>query len=113
MSEDRRNPPGPAGRNARRNLRRLREERRFSYAELAERLARLDHHVTALDLSSLERGERRVDVDDLVALAAVFDCTLDQMLAPPAACDNCHGAPPVGFICIRCETTGLPARPTA
>lgn len=110
MSEPPRNPLGPAGRNAQRNIRRLREERRFSYAELAERLAGAGHRMDVLDLSALERGERRVDVDDLVALAAVFGRSLDQMLAPPAECENCHGAPPVGFICIRCETTGLPAR---
>ena len=34
-------------------------------------------------LSKLERGDRRVDVDDLVALAAVLNVTPAQLLMPP------------------------------
>jgi hypothetical protein len=62
---------GPAGNNVRRNIRRLREERRWSYREVEERLARVGRVIPVLGLSAIDAGERRVDVDDLVALAAV------------------------------------------
>ncbi|GKQ35171.1 helix-turn-helix domain-containing protein [Streptomyces sp. A012304] len=110
MSEVAKNPLGPAGHNVRRTVRRLREDRRWSYVELSERLAKEGRSIPVLGLSRLERGERRVDVDDLMALAAVFGLSPEQLMEPPAECQNCHGAPPPGFICMKCETTGLPAR---
>lgn len=113
MSDAPKNPLGPAGHNVRRNVRRLREERRWPYTELSERLAQEGRMIPVLGLSRLERGERRVDADDLVALAATFGLTPQQLLEPPAECENCHGAPPPGFICMQCDTTGLPARATA
>lgn len=109
MSQVLRGPLGPAGRNVRRNLRRLREERRWSYRELSERLARTRRAIDVLELGWIEAGERPVDVDDLVALAAVFDLSPQQLLEPPADCDTCHGAPPSGFLCMECETSRLPA----
>lgn len=113
MSETPKNPLGPAGHNVRRNVRRLREQRRWPYTELSERLAQEGRAIPVLGLSRLERGERRVDADDLVALAAVFGLEPGKILEPPAECQNCHGAPPPGFTCIRCETTGLPTRTAA
>jgi hypothetical protein len=39
---------------------------------------------------------------------------VEELLQPPADCETCHGAPPPGFICMECETSGLPDRaPTA
>ncbi|MGW6144432.1 helix-turn-helix domain-containing protein [Streptomyces sp. NPDC055140] len=110
MSEAAAYPLGPAGRNVRLNVRRLREELRYSYAELSERLARQGRHIHTVELGRLEAGERRVDVDDLLALAAVFGMEVGQLIEPPAECGNCQGAPPLGFICMECETTGLPTR---
>ncbi|MGW9031486.1 helix-turn-helix domain-containing protein [Streptomyces sp. NPDC055722] len=110
MSEGATNQLAPAGRNVRRNVRRLREQHGYSYVELSERLAREGRSISTLGLSALERGERCVDIDDLVALAAVFDLGPEQLLQPPEDCGNCHGAPPLGFICMECDTTGLPAR---
>jgi transcriptional regulator with XRE-family HTH domain len=98
MSETVRGPLGPAGQNVRRNVRRLREDRRWSYRELSERLAQVGHAIPTVELGWVDAGERRVDVDDLVALAAVFDLTPGELLEPPA--DR--------------ETSGLPERaPTA
>lgn len=101
-------PLGPAGRNLRRNIRRLREQRRWSYREVEERLSRAGRAIPVLDLGAIEVGERRVDVDDLVALAAVFGLGVEELLRPPADCETCHGAPPAGFMCMECETSGLP-----
>ncbi|MET7437803.1 helix-turn-helix domain-containing protein [Streptomyces sp. NPDC005496] len=109
MSATARSPLGPAGHNARRNVRRLREQHRWSYRELEERLASAGRIIPALNLSAIDAGERHIDVDDLVALAAVFDVGSGELLRPPADCDTCHGAPPAGFRCMECDTSGLPA----
>lgn len=106
-------PPGPAGRNVRRNVRRLREQYRWSYREVEERLAQAGRAIPVLGLSAIEAGERRVDVDDLVALTAVFGLTPGELLEPPADCENCHGAPPAGFLCMECETSGGRNAPTS
>ncbi|MFH8737968.1 helix-turn-helix domain-containing protein [Streptomyces sp. NPDC017964] len=113
MSTEPRHPLGPAGRNVRNNVRRLREDRRWSYGEVADRTARAGHPIPVLELSGIDAGTRRVDVDELVALARVFGLSPEQLLEPPAECEHCHGAPPPGFICMECETTGLPARGAA
>ncbi|MEV6181336.1 XRE family transcriptional regulator [Streptomyces sp. NPDC052015] len=108
MSETRRGPLGPAGNNVRRNVRRLREQRLWGYKEVEERLTRLGRPIPATGLSAIDAGERHVDVDDLVALAAIFDLSVEELLQPPADCGTCHGAPPRGFMCMECETSGLP-----
>jgi len=114
VSETPRGPLGPAGNNVRRNIRRLREQRRWSYREVEERLARVGRPIPVLGLSAIDTGERHVDVDDLVALAAVFDLGIEELMQPPADCGTCHGAPPAGFMCMECETSGVPEHaPTA
>ncbi|MDX3835617.1 helix-turn-helix transcriptional regulator [Streptomyces europaeiscabiei] len=103
-------PLGPAGNNVRRNVRRLREQRRWSYSEVEERLARAGRVIPVLGLSAIDTGERSVDVDDLVALATVFDLGVEELLQSPADCGICHGTPPPGFMCLECETSALPNR---
>lgn len=101
-------PLGPAGHNLRRNIRRLREQHQWSYREVEERLSRAGRIIPTLGLSAIDTGERHVDVDDLVALAAIFDLSVEELLQPPADCGTCHGAPPTGFMCMECETGRLP-----
>lgn len=108
MTAELRHPLGPAGRNVRINVRRLREERLWSYKDVADRLARAGRPIDTLELGDVDAGTRRVDVDDLVALAGVFSLSPAQLLEPPADCEQCHGAPPTGFICMRCEGASLP-----
>jgi transcriptional regulator with XRE-family HTH domain len=112
VSNEARKPLGPAGRNVRRNVRRLREQRQWSYREMEERLAHAGRTIPVLALSAIDAGERHVDVDDLVALAAVFDLGVEELLHPPTDCDTCHGAPPSGFMCMECETSGGSNAPT-
>lgn len=109
MSEAPSSPLGSAGNNVRRNVRRFREERRWSYRDVEERLARSGRVIPTLALSAIDAGERRVDVDDLVALAAIFNASVAELLQPPADCKTCHGTPPRGFMCLECETSALPA----
>lgn len=48
---------------------RLRQEQRLPYTELAERLASLGRPIPVLGLRRIEKGERRVDLDEVHALA--------------------------------------------
>jgi transcriptional regulator with XRE-family HTH domain len=100
-------PLGAAGNNVRRNVRRLREERLWGYRDVSERLSKMGRTIHTDQLSAIDTGERRVDVDDLVALAAVFGLGPEELLQPPVGCDTCHGRPPVGFMCLECETSSL------
>jgi transcriptional regulator with XRE-family HTH domain len=108
-----RGPLGPAGNNLRRNIRRIREQYGWSYREVEERLSRVGRAIPAVELGWIDAGERRIDVDDLVALAAVFGLSVEELLQPPADCKTCHGAPPTGFMCMECETSRLSARTAA
>lgn len=57
------------------SVRRLREAQRLTYVELSERLTKVGRPIPVLGLRRIERGDRRVDVDDLFALAYVFGVT--------------------------------------
>lgn len=64
------------------NLRRIRQERGLSYAELARRLTGLGHPILDTGLLKIEKGDRRIDVDDLVALAVALGTTPNRLLLP-------------------------------
>ncbi|WP_327008550.1 helix-turn-helix domain-containing protein [Dactylosporangium sp. NBC_01737] len=61
--------PGPLATQVARSIQRIREKQRVTYAELAERLAAAGRPIPVLGLSRMEKGDRRVDLDDLVAIA--------------------------------------------
>lgn len=67
-------------RNVLEGVRMLRLEKQWSFAELEERLTGVGHRIPALGLRRIESGARRVDVDDLTALAAVFDVSPSRLL---------------------------------
>lgn len=71
---------GPIGSNVARNLRELRGT--MSYKSLSEKLAALGRPIPELGLSRIENGARRVDGDDLVALAAALDVSPIRLLMP-------------------------------
>lgn len=62
-------PLGRAGEEARANLERIRTARGLGYAELSRRLQEAGRNIPPLGLSRIERGERRIDIDDLEALS--------------------------------------------
>jgi transcriptional regulator with XRE-family HTH domain len=64
------------------NLRRLRKRRGLSTYDLADRLKDLGWPIQQSGLTRIERGERRVDADDLVALAAALECSPNLLLMP-------------------------------
>ena len=64
------------------NIRRHRERIGWGYARLARELTKAGRDIPPLGLSRIEDCERRVDVDDLVALAVVFGISPITLLMP-------------------------------
>lgn len=93
---------GLAGRTVSRNLVRLRRLRGLTTRQLSAELARIGREIPATGITRIEKRERRVDVDDLTALASALNVTIQQLLDPPTECGTCHGTPPVGFTCKEC-----------
>lgn len=77
--------PGPTSRRVIENVKRLRAEKRLSFAQLADQLAAVGRPIRATGLHRLENGKRRVDVDDLIGLAAAFDVSPITLLLPYTA----------------------------
>ncbi|MGR7023745.1 helix-turn-helix domain-containing protein [Geodermatophilus sp. URMC 62] len=80
---------GPSERVAR-NVRELRELRRLTVRDLAARLREIDHqplsHPSAV--SKVENGDRRVNADDLVALAVALDVSPNRLLLDGGASES-------------------------
>jgi transcriptional regulator with XRE-family HTH domain len=80
------NEIGPTGRQVAANIRRLRALRGYTVRELARRLT--DDHgrpITAGGVTRIEAGQRRVDADDLMALAVALSVNPTALLLPPTA----------------------------
>lgn len=75
-------PRGPISDYLVANVKRLRADRRWSLAELSERMTDVGWPMLVSVLSRLERGERRVDVDDLFGLSLAFEVTPITLLLP-------------------------------
>ena len=73
---------GITGLTAAQNMRRLREAQRLGYAEMSRLLEDLGRAIPPLGLRRIESGERRVDVDDLVAIAVVLGISPITLLMP-------------------------------
>lgn len=71
---------GDTGRTVARNIEDARTTQRITYAELADRLSGTDWPLSAPILKRIETGERRCDVDDLVAIARALDRTTTSLL---------------------------------
>ncbi|WP_328389686.1 helix-turn-helix domain-containing protein [Nocardia sp. NBC_00416] len=76
------NPFGPTGDTVRNNVLRYRNRMNLGYADLARRLEALGRPIPVLGLSRIERGERRIDVDDLMALAVALGVSPTSLLLP-------------------------------
>lgn len=71
---------GPTGQRVAQNAETLRG--RIPLRELSDRLAALGRPILASGLVKLGKGERRVDVDDLVALALALGVNPNRLLLP-------------------------------
>lgn len=88
MEADRRHRPGnlgPTGLMVASNLARIREGQGISTTQLAARLKEAGRPIAATSITKIEKGTRRVDADDLVALAVVLGVTPLTLLLPPVA----------------------------
>jgi transcriptional regulator with XRE-family HTH domain len=111
MSEHPRRPNiiGPVGEQLRANLVRIRRSRTLSTTALATEMTALGRPIHATGITKIEKGDRRVDVDDLAVLAQALRVNMAQLLEPPSECETCHGTPPLGFVCAACGAG--PVRP--
>ncbi|MGI9085611.1 MAG: helix-turn-helix domain-containing protein [Aeromicrobium sp.] len=71
---------GPTSKRVAANVKALRAERRITLDELARRMAELGRPILKSGLSKLETGDRRVDVDDLMALAIALETNTNALL---------------------------------
>ncbi len=72
---------GPTGHTVRANVSKFRKLRGLTLRELAERLEQGGRKMAHNTISEIERGARRVDVDDLTALAAALDVAPVDLLS--------------------------------
>lgn len=93
---EKKNPLGPTGEHVRANVARLRG--RMQYKELAERLAELGRPIPPLGLRRIEAGERRVDADDLMALAVALGVPPNSLLLPHVEPGETPAATAVGEV---------------
>ncbi|WP_280215934.1 helix-turn-helix domain-containing protein [Nocardia cyriacigeorgica] len=77
------NPLGATGEAVRSNVARHRKRLNLTYADLARRLESGGRPIAVLGLSRIEAGERRVDADDLMALAYALEVNPHALLIPP------------------------------
>ncbi|MGW0006050.1 helix-turn-helix domain-containing protein [Nocardia grenadensis] len=82
---EKKNPLGATGETVAANVERLRQQRNLSYAELSRRLEAAGRPIPTLGLRKIESKERRVDVDDLVVLATVFEVAPLALLMPQSS----------------------------
>lgn len=82
MSDESKISPGPLSAHIAGSLKRVREGKRVTYTELVQRLADLGRPIPILGLRRIEKGERRVDIDELVALARALRVPAITLLFP-------------------------------
>jgi transcriptional regulator with XRE-family HTH domain len=76
---------GPIGQHVADSLGRLRRDRGLEQADLADLVTEAGRPMSASILSKIEAGRRRIDVDDLVAIAAALDVNPSLLLLTPTA----------------------------
>lgn len=76
---------GPTSRHVAANLKRLRKARGLSTTRLADALKAAGQPIPPTGITRIEKGERRVDVDDLTALAVVLGVSPSALLLPPTS----------------------------
>lgn len=78
-------PLGQTGDTVRKNIRVIRDKRGISGPELSEKLTELHRPIPPLGIHRIESGTRRVDVDDLVAIALALNVSPLALLLPTEA----------------------------
>jgi transcriptional regulator with XRE-family HTH domain len=73
---------GDVGWKVAHNVRALREARGLTQTDVSDRMGAIGRPLQPTGVLKVEQGTRRVDVDDLVALALVFDVPPVELLGP-------------------------------
>ncbi|HZN80480.1 MAG TPA: helix-turn-helix transcriptional regulator [Mycobacterium sp.] len=73
---------GPTGETVRANVARVRNRQGLTLRDVADRLAGIGRPMAHNTVSEIERGARRVDVDDLMALAVALGVSPVTLLMP-------------------------------
>lgn len=71
---------GPTAQRVAANVKEAREKLRLSLEALSQRMSELGRPMLRSGLAKIESGERRVDVDDLMALAIALQVTPNRLL---------------------------------
>lgn len=79
---------GPTGRVVGANVQRFRRAAGYSLRQMEELLRAAGRPIRATGLLRMEKGERRVDVDELAVLAEVLGVTPTRLLTPDAPDDR-------------------------
>jgi len=88
VTDEKKNPLGPTGSCVQANLARIREARGLTKKELSARVGDLGRQIPPLGISRIEAGTRRVDADDLVALALALNVSPLALLLPHSGTDT-------------------------
>lgn len=83
------------------NVRALRHARALTTEQFAALVTSHGQPMRATTITKIEQSQRRVDVDDLVAMAHAIGVEAHRLLSTPA-CGACLDSPPAGFLCIAC-----------
>ncbi|MEV7007540.1 helix-turn-helix transcriptional regulator [Streptosporangium sp. NPDC051022] len=79
------NEVGPIGARVAENVRRLRANRGLSTTQISRLLGEVGRPIQPTGITKIEKQERKVDADDLIALAVVLGVNPNALLLPPVA----------------------------
>lgn len=79
---ERGNPTGATGKQVAQNVRAARMDSNLTQADLSARLAALGHPIPESSIGKLEKGTRKIDVDDFFALAVALEVSPLRLLLP-------------------------------
>lgn len=107
MTDRRTIPVGETGRTVAASIRAHRRLLGWSAVRLAVEIDKLGCPIRNNGITKIERGTRRLSVDELAAFATALGIDPVQLFTVPT-CDKCHGAPAPWTKCLAC---GAEARP--
>lgn len=87
------NPAGTSNMHVAANIRAARHAIGMDLRAMSEGLQTTGRKLSTSGISKVENGDRRVDVDDLTAIAYLLRTTPAELLTPPAGAANLTGVP--------------------
>lgn len=87
------NPPGITNKHVAANIRAARQAIGMDLQTLSRALGAAGRKLSTSGISKVENGDRRVDVDDLTAIAYVLRTTPAHLLTPPEEATTLTGVP--------------------